>query len=110
MSEKLDNLPENPNTKLSQREEGILNKFFGRQEGSSSNMKDSKNEDLKSWKNCLKLTLFTLIILIVLYNPFINGILSGISYFSASPLNLEIFKILVFGITFLVMYKYMFKK
>ena len=103
MSEKLSSLSENPNTQMTQKEIQILDKFFPINEGSFL-----KNDDSKGWKNSLKLALYSSVIFILLSNPFTDGILGGISYFTNS-LNLIIFKILLFLVLFVIMYKYFFK-
>lgn len=109
MSDNLETLPQNPNTKVTPKEEEILSRFFPRKDASGGGTADpSPTSDLKSWKSCFKLTLYALVIVILLYNPFTGSVLSGISYF-ASPINFEVFRVLAFGISFLFVYKYLFK-
>lgn len=108
MSDNLATLPQNPNTKVTPKEEEILSRFFPRKDGATSDPDPVSPPDLKSWKSCFKLTLYALVIVILLYNPFTGSVLSGISYF-ASPVNFEVFRVLAFGISFLFVYKYLFK-
>ncbi len=116
MSEHLDSLPENPNTIQSPKESYTMNRFFNRK-GSSSYQPQSPTPssappqnpsvDPKSWKNSLKLVFYTAVIFLLLSNPIVDGLLSGVSYFSSS-ISTTIFKVCVFIILFLIVYKKFF--
>jgi hypothetical protein len=112
MSEPLNSLPENPNTIPSPKEQSTMSRFF---KGNQMNVHrpppsvsaNDNSIDPKSWKNTMKLAFYMCIIFVLLSNPIVDGILSGISYLSSS-LSVTVFKICVFIILFVALYKKFF--
>ncbi len=104
--DKLADLPPKE-TQLSEQENGVLKKYFG--ETSSSSGEDGTAPVGKpGWIQTFKLALYASILFIALCNPITDGVFCRLPYCGEGVVSLLAAKTLIFMISFVAMYKFLF--
>lgn len=96
--ESLDDIPLKEDYVVSERENFIMNEYFGQ-----PNEKESSNI---SWSSAMKISGYGIVLFSILANPWINQLLYKIPYVSNNPINAFCLKFFIFSFMILLITKY----